>query len=142
MEIEDGGFIRSYDIKRNARCYIRALSDKWAMYGSPEKSEYTHDIICHLDDCMINPTKGFLLRHEAFDNFVKQCSQEEYDVYLFNSNRILKNDYIKRQTELLKERLNELYPKTKNLRMALIYNDRIKSNEVLPKMSSLKKLFF
>lgn len=141
MEITDS-FIRSYNVKNNAKRYIDSLAIQNVTYGSPDLTESTHNILCHLDDCINNPTKGFLLRYEAFDRFIRQSSDTEIETYYSNIDKALECNRIKIKTEELRQQVQNLYPKTQDLRLELICKERVKPEVVVPKMSYFQKLFF
>lgn len=102
------------NVKNNAS-ELRMELDTKVSLRQLEQEKY----LPHMDNCIYHPTTGLLARqeliHDVPKSFPSQFSQNLY--YLRN----LKG--YKYLSGILENRLNELYPQTKNLRKFLIKNN-------------------
>lgn len=133
MEIELGPFPKYESIRSNAY-WSRVHIDTRLKIDREDILDYK----AHLQDCEKNPTVGLLAGKKYITG--KPMNYPEYAY----RNRC----YLERQPEIdslkksLKNRINELYPKTKHIREYIINNNRVLLDgiEKSRKYTSLNKL--
>ena len=123
MELEIGVFPRFEDVKRNA-FWAKAAMDTTLRVDKRSLETYK----AHLQDCEKNPTIGLLANKQYITNF-----SMNYGETARRNQR-----YMERQPEIdmlqksIKSKVNELYPKTKNIRQYIIDNGRVILDNMRP----------
>jgi len=112
--------IRDYAIKLNNSLNVSTRSNKML---EPEYIGLLKEIAKH-------PTNGFLVKHQYMGNnrFSNNGHKRSCNIENLKSSKNIMN----LRNEIL-DRINTLYPKTKNLRKYIIRNDRLSVEYVKPK---------
>ena len=82
----------------------------------------------HLQDCIDNPTVGFLARRKYITG-----KRMTFPDYAWRNKKIMENDrYIKATKDYLNGYVKTLYPKTKHIREYIVNSDRIALDYIKP----------
>lgn len=124
-------------VRNNATALRTELDTKMSLRDIP-----TEKYSPHLENCIHHPTTGLIARHE-YINYV----QKNYPSYFSKNLHYVENrkEY-KYLANILDDRLNQLYPKTKKLRQFLIDENHlslyfVKSKHKLGLWSKIRLLF-
>lgn len=122
------------NVKNNAANLRMELDSK-----VPSKYMRQPKYLPHMDNCIYHPTTGLIARQEIIHNV-----QKNYPSQFSKNLHYLRNlEGYKYFSDILEDRLNELYPKTKKLRKFLIKNNHfslyyVKSKQKLNFLAKVK----
>ena len=123
MEIEVGGM--PYENVRSNAYWTRVHFDT-SMWPDVENAKCYK---AHLQDCIDNPTVGFLARRKYITG-----KRMNYPDFAWRNKKIMENDNnIKTTKNYLKGYVDFLYPKTKHIRKYIVNNDRVVLDYVKPR---------
>lgn len=132
MELEVGGANRFLQIRRNAYWAHIHLDSRFSLYEAAKV-----DMVCHLKDCIENPTRGLLARREQTG---KRLNYPGY--YELHKKQIAKLQEVKQLNDVFESKLVTMYPKTLSVRNYLIKNDNVVLNRVKKVSAGLKHRIF
>lgn len=122
MEIEVGG--RTYENVRSNAYWTRVHLDTTMWPDAEDAKCYK----AHLQDCIDNPTVGFLARKKYITGY-----RMNYPEYAWRNRKIMENDtYIKGAKDYLRSITKTLYPKTRHIREYIIESGRVALDEIKP----------
>lgn len=121
------------NVKRNATTLRMELDSNYPRHIRQQQ------YLPHMDDCIYNPTIGLTARQEIIHNHLPNFPSQ----FSKNLHHLRKSEKYKYFSDIIEERLNQLYPKTKNLRKFLIEENHlslyfVKRKQKLNLLSKLK----
>lgn len=90
----------------------------------------------HLINCLSNPTIGLLAEHKTKTNYINPRNIKNYNNNLY---KLKNNNLIQTLLDTLENRINKLYPKTKEARQHFINTEQVVLNKVNPKSKNKTK---